>query len=64
MRRSFLYLFNSAGRQIVGSWEGVANMVRAYVISRPKFILGLMMSVLSCLFFPPSASLIGRSSDH
>ncbi len=50
MRRSFLYLFNSAGRQIVGkSWEGVANMVRAYVIG--NFILGLMMSVLSCLFF-------------
>jgi predicted PurR-regulated permease PerM len=50
MRRSFLYLFNSAGRQIVGkSWEGVADMVRAYVIG--NFILGLILSVLSCLFF-------------
>jgi len=50
MRRSFLYLFNSAGRQVVGkSWEGVANMVRAYVIG--NFILGLMLSTLSALFF-------------
>jgi len=29
MRRSFLYMFGSAGRQVVGkSWEGVADMVR------------------------------------
>src|SRR5579864_8817731 len=33
MRRSFLYLFRGPGRQIAGkSWEGVAGMVRAYVI--------------------------------
>jgi predicted PurR-regulated permease PerM len=50
MRRSFLYMFNSAGRQVVGkSWEGVANMVRAYVIG--NFILGLILSALSCFFF-------------
>jgi predicted PurR-regulated permease PerM len=50
MRRSFLYLFSSAGRQVVGkSWEGVADMVRAYVIG--NFILGLMLSTLSTLFF-------------
>ncbi len=50
MRRSFLYLFGSAGRQVVGkSWEGVADMVRAYVIG--NFILGLMLSTLSSLFF-------------
>src|SRR4029077_14215980 len=50
MRRSFLYMFSSAGRQVVGkSWEGVANMVRAYVIG--NFILGLMLSALSSLFF-------------
>jgi predicted PurR-regulated permease PerM len=50
MRRSFLYLFSSAGRQVVGkSWEGVANMVRAYVIG--NFILGLLLSILSSLFF-------------
>ena len=50
MRRSFLYMFSSAGRQVVGkSWEGVANMVRAYVIG--NFILGLMLSALSSFFF-------------
>ena len=50
MRRSFLYMFSSAGRQVVGkSWEGVADMVRAYVIG--NFILGLMLSTLSSLFF-------------
>ena len=50
MRRSFLYLFSSAGRHVVGkSWEGVADMVRAYVIG--NFILGLMLSTLSSLFF-------------
>lgn len=50
MRRSFLYLFSSAGRQVVGkSWEGVADMVRAYVIG--NFILGLILSTFSSLFF-------------
>jgi predicted PurR-regulated permease PerM len=50
LRRSFLYLFSSAGRQVVGkSWEGVADMVRAYVIG--NFILGLMLATLSSLFF-------------
>lgn len=50
MRRSFLYLFSGAERQIVGrSWEGVASMVRAYVIG--NFILGLLISVASSIFF-------------
>jgi len=50
MRRSFLYLFSGPGRQVAGkSWEGVAGMVRAYVIG--NFILGLALSILSCLFF-------------
>jgi predicted PurR-regulated permease PerM len=50
MRRSFLYLFSGPGRQVAGkSWEGVAGMVRAYVIG--NFMLGLMLSILSCLFF-------------
>jgi predicted PurR-regulated permease PerM len=50
MRRSFLYLFSGPGRQAVGkSWEGVAGMVRAYMIG--NFILGMLLSVLSCLFF-------------
>jgi predicted PurR-regulated permease PerM len=50
MRRSFLYLFRGPGRQIAGkSWEGVAGMVRAYVIG--NFMLGLLLSILSCFFF-------------
>jgi predicted PurR-regulated permease PerM len=50
MRRSFLYLFPGTGRQIVGkSWEGVADMVRAYMIG--NFVLGVMLAALSCSFF-------------
>jgi predicted PurR-regulated permease PerM len=50
MRRSFLYLFHGSERQVVGkSWEGVADMVRAYVIG--NFILGLMLATISCSFF-------------
>jgi len=50
MRRSFLYLFPGTGRQIVGkSWEGVADMVRAYMIG--NFVLGVILSVISCSFF-------------
>jgi predicted PurR-regulated permease PerM len=50
MRRSFLYMFSSAGRQVVGkSWEGVAEIVRAYVIG--NFILGLLLAILSSFFF-------------
>ena len=51
MRRSFLYLFSGKERQVVGkTWEGVANMVRAYMIG--NFILGLMLSTLSSAFLP------------
>ena len=50
MRRSFLYLFSGSERQVVGkSWQGVADMVRAYVIG--NFILGLMLATISCSFF-------------
>jgi predicted PurR-regulated permease PerM len=50
LRRSFLYLFDGANRHIAGkAWEGVADMARGYVIG--NFVLGLMMSVLSCAFF-------------
>jgi predicted PurR-regulated permease PerM len=50
MRRSFLYLFPGSGRQVVGkSWEGVAGIVRAYMIG--NFLLGILLSVLSCVFF-------------
>jgi predicted PurR-regulated permease PerM len=50
VRRSFLYLFKGSERQMVGkSWEGVADMVRAYVIG--NFILGLMLATISSAFF-------------
>jgi predicted PurR-regulated permease PerM len=50
MRRSFLYLFSGSERQMVGkSWQGVADMVRAYVIG--NFILGLLLAFISCAFF-------------
>ncbi len=50
MRRSFLYLFKGSERQVVGkSWEGVADMVRAYVIG--NFILGLLLATISSAFF-------------
>jgi len=50
MRRSFLYLFKGSERQMVGkSWEGVADMVRAYVIG--NFILGLLLATISSVFF-------------
>ncbi|MGP0075421.1 MAG: AI-2E family transporter [Bryobacteraceae bacterium] len=50
LRRSFLYLFSGAERQVVGkSWQGVADMVRAYVIG--NFILGSMLATISCSFF-------------
>ncbi|MBL8232491.1 MAG: AI-2E family transporter, partial [Bryobacterales bacterium] len=42
MRRSFLQLFDGPDRMIAGkSWEGVADMARAYVVG--NFILGLML---------------------
>jgi predicted PurR-regulated permease PerM len=50
IRRSFLYLFSGSERQVVGkSWQGVADMVRAYVIG--NFILGLMLATISSSFF-------------
>ncbi len=50
LRRSFLYLFDGANRHIAGkAWEGVADMARGYVIG--NFVLGLMLSVLTCAFF-------------
>ncbi|HYL73257.1 MAG TPA: AI-2E family transporter [Bryobacteraceae bacterium] len=50
MRRSFLYLFSGSGRQVVGkSWEGVADMVRAYMIG--NFILGILLAIISSAFF-------------
>jgi predicted PurR-regulated permease PerM len=50
LRRSFLYLFSASDRYVAGkSWEGIANIARAYVIG--NFILGLLLSVISSLFF-------------
>jgi predicted PurR-regulated permease PerM len=50
LRRSFLYLFSAPDRYVAGkSWEGVANIARAFVIG--NFILGLLLSVISSLFF-------------
>lgn len=50
MRRSFFYLFNDPDRHVVGkSWDGVADMVRAYTIG--NFVLGSLLAVLSSLFF-------------
>jgi predicted PurR-regulated permease PerM len=50
LRRSFLYLFSAADRQVAGrSWEGVADIARAYVLG--NFILGLVIGLLSSIFF-------------
>ena len=65
LRRSFLYLFGAAGRQAAGkSWEGVAEIARAYVLG--NFILGLLIGTASGFFFGfihlPYALLIGPLS--
>ncbi len=62
LRRSFLYMFSASERQAAGrSWEGVAEMARAYVLG--NFLLGLLISLASTLFFLflglPHALLIG-----
>lgn len=50
LRRGFLYLFSASGRQAAGkSWEGVAEIVRAYVLG--NFILGLLIGIASSAFF-------------
>ncbi len=65
LRRSFLYLFNASDRQVAGrSWEGVAEMARAYVLG--NFILGVLIGIVSAIFFVmiglPYALLIGPLS--
>ncbi len=62
VRRSFLYMFSAGDRQAAGrSWEGVAEMARAYVLG--NFLLGVLISVAGALFFViirlPYAMLIG-----
>lgn len=50
LRRSFLYLFDGSNRHMAGkAWEGVAEMARGYVLG--NFVLGLIVSVISCAFF-------------
>jgi len=50
IRRSFLSLFHGDDRHAAGrSWQGIAGMARAYVLG--NFILGLLLSVASSVFF-------------
>ncbi|HUQ91879.1 MAG TPA: AI-2E family transporter, partial [Bryobacteraceae bacterium] len=50
LRRSFLHIFEGADRMVAGkSWEGIADMARAYVVG--NFILGMLLSVVSSILF-------------
>ncbi len=50
VRRAFLQLFQGSDRLAAGkSWEGIAEMGRAYVVG--NFLLGLLISTASTLFF-------------
>lgn len=50
IRRSYLHLFEGQDRQAAGrSWEGIADMARAYVFG--NFVLGIILSVVSAIFF-------------
>lgn len=50
LRRSFLQLFEGPDRAVAGkSWEGIAEMARAYVVG--NFFLGLCLSAGSSLVF-------------
>lgn len=50
IRRSYLHLFEGQGRHAAGrSWEGIADMARAYVLG--NFILGVVLSIVSSIFF-------------
>jgi predicted PurR-regulated permease PerM len=65
LRRSYLYLFSAADRPRAGrSWEGVADIARAYVIG--NFILGVLLGIASSVFFVaiglPYALLVGAIS--
>jgi len=50
LRRSFLYLFSGADRQMAHrTWESIADAARAYVIG--NFMLGVILTVVSAGFF-------------
>ncbi len=64
-RRSYLHLFEGQDRYVASrSWEGIAEMARAYVVG--NFVLGVLLSVVSTLFFVlmrlPFALLVGPLS--
>jgi predicted PurR-regulated permease PerM len=49
-RRSYLQLFQGQDRYAAGrSWEGIADMARAYVLG--NFVLGVFLAIVSTLFF-------------
>jgi predicted PurR-regulated permease PerM len=49
-RRSYLQLFQGQDRHAAGrSWEGIADMARAYVFG--NFALGVLLSIASSIFF-------------
>jgi len=50
LRRSFLYLFSGADRQMAHkTWESIADATRAYVIG--NFMLGVILAIVSSCFF-------------
>jgi predicted PurR-regulated permease PerM len=50
LRRSYLQLFRGPDRHAAGrSWQGIADMARAYVVG--NFVLGLFLSIASGAFF-------------
>ena len=50
LRRSFLYLFSGADRQMAHkTWESIADATRAYVIG--NFMLGVILALVSAGFF-------------
>ncbi|MBK5293818.1 MAG: AI-2E family transporter [Acidobacteriia bacterium] len=50
LRRNYLHLFQGPGRHAAGrSWQGVADMARAYVIG--NFVLGTLLTLASGIFF-------------
>ena len=50
LRRNYLHLFQGPGRHAAGrSWQGVADMARAYVIG--NFVLGTFLTIVSGIFF-------------
>ncbi len=50
IRRTFLQLFEGSDRTVASkTWEGIANMARAYVVG--NFLLGLLLSAASATLF-------------